>query len=297
MSPLLTVTGLEAGGVLRGVSFTVGRGEVVCVVGPPGSGKSALMECLSGCREPDAGHVEAAGRMGASLPGDRLPARMKVREAITLFSGLYGTRGLPAHLVDLLELEPFLPRRYGTLTEGQRRRAHFALALVGNPELVLLDDPTSGLRDGSRDRIEAAIAELSTGYGAVCMTAADPAQAERLADRVVLVRAGRVLAEAEPSRLVRQLGADWVLRVPPHAELPDLPDVRVLPGSAATYLYGERPALERAARQVPGVNGGRVRPTTLRDAYLTLAADPRPEPEPATLTGRLVGPPALEAGP
>ncbi|MFI6597081.1 ATP-binding cassette domain-containing protein [Nonomuraea sp. NPDC050536] len=298
MTPLLRVSDLEAG-VLASVSFTVRRGEVVCVAGPPGSGKTTLAECVAGSREPDAGHVEPNGRVGVSLRDDDPPARMKVGEALALFAGLYGTRGLPAHLVDLLDLGTLLGRRFGALTEGQRRRAQVALALAGNPELVVLDDPMGGLRDGSRDRIERVIAELSAGYGAVCLMLDDPAQAERLADRVVLLRAGRVLAEAEPSRLLGLLGADWVLRVPSQVRVGEPPEVQVLRGSSSTYLYGERPALERAARDLPGINGNRVRPTSLRDAYLVLSAEGRQEAardrEPLTLTGRLVGPSEVPA--
>ncbi|MER7503393.1 ABC transporter ATP-binding protein [Nonomuraea pusilla] len=290
MTPLLDVTDLSKGQVLEEVSFTVERGEIVCVVGPPGSGKTALMECLAGAAEPDAGGVEMLGRtvgpgdplppgVAVSLGDESLPDRMKVGEVLSLFSRLYGTRGLPPRLLDLLDLEPLLPRRFRALTDGQRRRVMIALALAGNPELVLLDGPTTGLKPGSRQRIEQALGELRDGYGGVCVTLDDLTQAERLADRVVLLRRGRVLAEGSPSRLVRLLGSVFVLRVPSHMKVGRPREVRVLPYASSTYLYGSRPALEAAIQELAPMSGDRIwsiRPPTLRDAYLTLAAVPEP---------------------
>ncbi|SEK28874.1 ATP-binding cassette domain-containing protein [Nonomuraea pusilla] len=290
MTPLLDVTDLSKGQVLEEVSFTVERGEIVCVVGPPGSGKTALMECLAGAAEPDAGGVEMLGRtvgpgdplppgVAVSLGDESLPDRMKVAEVLSLFSRLYGTRGLPPRLLDLLDLEPLLPRRFKALTDGQRRRVMIALALAGNPELVLLDGPTTGLKPGSRQRIEQALGELRDGYGGVCVTLDDLAQAERLADRVVLLRRGRVLAEGSPSRLIRLLGSVFVLRVPSHMKVGRPREVRVLPYASSTYLYGSRPALEAAIQELAPLSGDRIwsiRPPTLRDAYLTLAAVPEP---------------------
>ncbi|QFY07586.1 ATP-binding cassette domain-containing protein [Nonomuraea phyllanthi] len=304
MTSLLSVTDLSRSPSLEEVSFTVERGEVVCVVGPPGNGGTTLMECLVGAAEPDAGHVEMLGvtvgpgdrrppGLAAALRGESVPERMKVGEALRLFSRLYGTRGLPRRMVDLLDLEPLLSRRFARLTDGQRRRAMLGLALVGNPELVLLDDPAAGLREGSRGRIEQAIGELRAGYGGVCVVLSDLAQAERLADRVVLLRAGRVLAEGTPSRLVRLLGSTYVMGVPPHLRVDRLQGVRVLPCGAATYLYGSREALENAIQELSPMSGDRVwsiRPPTLRDAYLTLSA----VPEPAALEG-VTEPAALEA--
>ncbi|GAA3211750.1 ABC transporter ATP-binding protein [Nonomuraea helvata] len=290
MTSLLSVTDLSRSPDLEEVSFTVERGEVVCVVGPPGNGGATLMECLAGTGEPDAGHIELLGvtvgpgdrrppGLGAALRGEALPARMKVAEAMRLLSRLYGTRGLPGRLVDLLDLEPLLPKRFGRLTDGQRRRVMIGLALVGNPELVLLDDPTAGLGEGSRRRIEQAVDEVRAAYGGVCVVLDDLAQAERLADRVVLLRAGRVLAEGTPTRLIKLLGSTYVMGVPPHLRVDGLRDVRVLRGAAATYLYGSRPALEAAIQDLSPMSGDRVwsiRTPTLRDAYLTLSAVPEP---------------------
>lgn len=295
MTALLAVTDLSLSPVLEEVSFTVERGEVVCVVGPPGNGATALIECLAGGTEPDAGHIEMLGAtvgpgdrrpagMAAALRGERLPDRMRIGDAVRLFSRLYGTRGLSGRLIDLLDLEPLMPKRFGGLTDGQRRRAMIGLALVGNPELTLLDEPTAGLREGSRNRIEATIDELRAGYGGVCVLLDDLAQAERLADRVVLLREGRILAEGAPSRLIGLLGSVHVLSVPPHLRVDRLPEVRVLPCAAATYLYGPRPALEAAVQELAPMSGDRVwsiRRPTLRDAYLTLSAVPDPpEPDP-----------------
>lgn len=286
MTPLLRVTDLSKAQALNAVSFSVQRGEVVCVVGPPGSGKSTLIECLAGLQEPDTGHIEILGTAvgpGRRLPvglavilsDEGLPGRMKVAEALVLFSRLHNTRGLPSRLLDLLDIEPLLSRRFEALTEGQRRRAMIALAMVGNPELVLIDEPTTGLREGSGRRIEQAINELRSGYGGVCLTLADPVQAERLADRVVLLRAGHILAEGTPSQLIQTLGSVFVLRMPPYVRVGRPRDVRVLPCATSTYLYGSRQALEEAAEELAPRTGHRawsIRPPTLKDAYLTLSA-------------------------
>ncbi|MEV1004615.1 ABC transporter ATP-binding protein [Nonomuraea sp. NPDC050202] len=290
MTALLNVTDLSLSPALEEVSFTVERGEVVCVVGPPGDGAGKLMECLAGEAEPDAGQIEMLGAtvgpgdrrpagMGAALRGERLPDRMRVGDAVRLFSRLYGTRGLSGRLTDLLDLEPLLTKRFGVLSDGQRRLVMIGLALVGNPELVLLDDPTAGLKEGGRNRVEHVIDELRSGYGGVCVLLDDLAQAERLADRVVLLRDGRVLAEGSPSRLIGLLGSVHVLSVPPHLRVDRLSEVRVLPCAAATYLYGSRPALEAAVQELAPMSGDRVwliRRPTLRDAYLTLSAVPEP---------------------
>ena len=139
------------------VSFTVERGSIFCMIGPNGAGKTTTIECLEGLRQPDAGSVTVGGldpiadranfvhRIGVQLQEIGIPPRMKVREALRLFAALYPTSTDLSELTDQLGLGEFVSKTYGSLSGGQKRRVNIALALVGNPEIVFLDEPTTGL--------------------------------------------------------------------------------------------------------------------------------------------------------
>ena len=139
------------------LSFEVERGSIFCIIGPNGAGKTTTIECLEGLRQPDGGSVLVTGldpvadhaqfvhKIGVQLQEIGIPPRMKVREALHLFAALYRTSLPMSELSDELELNEILSKRYGTLSGGQKRRVNIALALVGDPEIVFLDEPTTGL--------------------------------------------------------------------------------------------------------------------------------------------------------
>lgn len=268
---------------LDDVTFDVAAGECVCLVGPNGSGKTTLVECVEGIREPDGGEVRILGvpyapgvrrpsELGVQLQEESLPARIRVGEAISLFGDLYATGGLPPWVVDLLDIEGLWRQRFATLSGGQKRRVVVALALVGDPKVVILDEPASGLDPVAQERIERLVADLRAEGRAVCLTVHDMDQAARMGDRVVLMRSGRVLADGPPDDLVARLGATHCLEI--SGSLDFLPaGVAAVEGQARSHVYGDSATVRDLAEGAAsaGVEWS-IRDVRLLDVYLTVAA-------------------------
>jgi ABC-2 type transport system ATP-binding protein len=202
--------------VVDGVSIEVGWGEVVGIVGPNGAGKTTTVECLMGLRRPDGGIVRVLGRdpavagndvrmrVGAQLQRAALPDRIKVREAMTLFASLY-PRPLPwRDLIDEWGLGDRAEARFEELSGGERQRLFVALALVGDPEVVFLDEMTTGLDPRARRATWASVEGLRDRERAVVLVTHFLEEAERLCDRVAVMAGGRMVAMGSPSDLVRR---------------------------------------------------------------------------------------------
>jgi ABC-2 type transport system ATP-binding protein len=200
---------------VRGVSFAVARGEVFGLLGPNGAGKTTTVEILEGYRTRDAGEVRVLGRD----PGER-PAELRERVGIVLQSGgtyphltvretldhwatLYERPRPVEEVIALAGLEEAAERRARTLSGGQARRLDFALALVGDPELVFLDEPTTGFDPAARRAAWDTVRALRDLGKTILLTTHYLDEAQALADRVAIVKDGRVLAEGPP----RELGA------------------------------------------------------------------------------------------
>jgi ABC-2 type transport system ATP-binding protein len=200
---------------VRGVSFAVARGEVFGLLGPNGAGKTTTVEILEGYRSRDAGEVRVLGRD----PGER-PAELRERVGIVLQSGgtyphltvretlghwatLYERPRPVEEVIALAGLEEAAERRARTLSGGQARRLDFALALVGDPELVFLDEPTTGFDPAARRAAWDTVRALRDLGKTILLTTHYLDEAQALADRVAIVKDGRVLADGPP----RELGA------------------------------------------------------------------------------------------
>jgi len=196
---------------LREVDFTIHAGEVVALLGPNGAGKSTLVRLLLGLATPTSGRVTVFGgdpkdpgsreRVGAMLQVGGVPATMRVREHIDLFSSYY-PRPLPmADVVEMAGLQGIEKRQFGELSGGQKQRVLFALALCGDPDLLFLDEPTVGLdveaRRGFWDQIRKLVARGKT----VLLTTHYLEEADALADRVVVINKGSIVAEGTPESL------------------------------------------------------------------------------------------------
>jgi ABC-2 type transport system ATP-binding protein len=190
--------------VLSGVDFEVLSGEVFCLLGPNGAGKTTTLEILEGFRAPTAGSVLVLGldplaqacklreRAGIVLQECGFPRQARVGELIDLWRSYYPAPRSRAELLDVVELRSAENKQVRQLSGGQRRRLDFALALAGDPDLIFLDEPTTGFDPEARRRLWAAVENLRGLGKTVLLTTHYLDEAERLADRIAILQAGRV---------------------------------------------------------------------------------------------------------
>lgn len=224
MKPVIRVQGLRKtyGGVaaVDGVSFEVRRGEIFGIVGPNGAGKTTAVECVSGMRKPDAGEIEVLGldpgrqgdalrrRIGIQLQQAALPERLKVWEALDLYSSFYEK---PADWRKLMERWGLTEKRnaaFSDLSGGQKQRLFVALALLNDPEVVFLDELTSGLDPQARRASWDLVREIREAGKTVVLVTHFMDEAEHLCDRVAIVDRGEIIALDAPRSLIRGLEAD-----------------------------------------------------------------------------------------
>jgi ABC-2 type transport system ATP-binding protein len=198
---------------VRGVSFSVQQGEVFGLLGPNGAGKTSTVEILEGLRNRDRGTALVCGldpgrsgdeykqRIGAVLQSTALPDKIRVEEALHLFSAFYTSRADAALLLKRFQLEEKRHAFYNQLSGGQKQRLALALALVNNPQVVFLDEPTAGLDPQVRREIYDIIEELKRDKKTILLTTHYIEEAERLCDRVAIVDSGRVIALGTPREL------------------------------------------------------------------------------------------------
>jgi ABC-2 type transport system ATP-binding protein len=198
---------------LRGVSFQVEEGEVFGLLGPNGAGKTSTVEILEGMRTPDRGVARVCGldpensgvefkeQIGAVLQSTSLPDKLRVKEAIDLFAHFYRKRADTEALLKRFQLEDKRTAFYSQLSGGQKQRLALAMALVNDPKVVFLDEPTAGLDPQVRREIYDIIEELKGGQKTVLLTTHYIEEAERLCDRVAIVDHGKVIAQGTPREL------------------------------------------------------------------------------------------------
>ena len=220
--------------VLDGVSLSVGGGELVALLGPNGAGKTTTVEIVEGYRRPDGGRALVLGldpasggpahraRVGLMLQGGGIDPRARPRETLRQYGRFHAHPRAADELLDLVGLRAVAGTSYRRLSGGERQRLGFALALVGRPEVVVLDEPTAGMDPEARAVIRAIVADIRDGGAAILLTSHDLTDVERLADRIVVLDGGRVVASGTPAelsagavprlrvRLDRALGTDEV---------------------------------------------------------------------------------------
>src|SRR6266403_2045887 len=191
---------------LRGVSFSVSEGEVFGLLGPNGAGKTSTVEILEGLRTPDSGRVSVCGldpqrsgaefkhEIGAALQSTALPDKMRVHEALDLFGSFYPRRRGTAELLKRFGLEEKRNAFYSQLSGGQKQRLALAMALVNDPRVIFLDEPTAGLDPQVRREIYDIIEELKKEKKTILLTTHYIEEAERLCDHVAIVDHGKVIA-------------------------------------------------------------------------------------------------------
>jgi ABC-2 type transport system ATP-binding protein len=208
---------------VAGLDLEVRPGECFGLLGPNGAGKTTTIEICEGLTAPDGGDVVVLGRrwgrddrelrelLGISLQETQFAEKLTVRETVRLFRSFY-RRG-PAHgaVIEMVQLQEKADARVGQLSGGQRQRMALACALVGDPELLFLDEPTTGLDPQSRRQLWELIEGFKAGGRSILLTTHYMDEAERLCDRVAIVDHGRVIAEGSPIELIASLKAEHVL--------------------------------------------------------------------------------------
>ncbi|WP_103338168.1 ABC transporter ATP-binding protein [Amycolatopsis sp. CA-126428] len=221
--PLIEVTDLRKRYGTRvavdGVSFTVERGEIFGILGTNGAGKTTTVECLQGLRRADGGTISVLGldpaadhaaltrRVGVQLQESQLPAKLRVREALELFASFYPDPADVDVLLDQLGLRDHARSYFGKLSGGQKQRVSIALALVGRPELAILDELTTGLDPHARRETWELVEGVRATGVTVLLVTHFMDEAERLCDRVAIFDAGRVVATGTPTELRAAAGA------------------------------------------------------------------------------------------
>jgi ABC-2 type transport system ATP-binding protein len=208
---------------VAGIDLTVGRGECFGILGPNGAGKTTTIEICEGLTEPDSGSVTVLGRrwvshaselrqlLGIQLQETQLAEKLTVLETVRLFRSFYDEGRTPEDSIALVNLEDKRDARVNQLSGGQKQRLALACAIVGDPELLFLDEPTTGLDPQSRRQLWGLIEELRSGGRTIVITTHYMDEAQRLCDRVAIVDHGRIIALDTPRRLIDSLGADHVV--------------------------------------------------------------------------------------
>ncbi len=207
---------------VNAISFSIRRGAVCGLLGGNGAGKTTTLAMLLGLLLPTSGHIEVLGadmlrqrhrvlaRMNFSSPYVDLPHRLTVAENLTVFARLYSLKNVPALLTRLardLDIEAFFKRPYGSLSAGQKTRVGLAKALLNEPEVLLLDEPTASLDPDTADRIRGYLMAYKTRTDATIMLAShNMLEVERLCTDVIMMRAGHIVDRDTPQRLLTRFG-------------------------------------------------------------------------------------------
>jgi len=205
------------------VSLSVRRGECFGLLGPNGAGKTTTIEILEGLLSADAGDIEVLGlrwshhadelrqRLGIQLQETQLPDKLTVEETLRLFRSFYANGRTVEELLQIVGLEGKRASRVGKLSGGQKQRLSLASALAGNPDLLFLDEPTTGLDPQSRRQLWMLLEQFRERGGTILMTTHYMEEAEYLCDRVAVVDHGRIIAEGVPQELIARLGEPKVI--------------------------------------------------------------------------------------
>ena len=280
------------------ISFAVAEGEIFGILGPNGAGKTTTVECIEGLRVPDRGTVSVLGldpgrdraeltqRLGVQLQDSQLPAKLRVDEALDLYSSFYRNPADWRALIDLLGLAGKTKTRFGKLSGGQKQRLSIALALVGTPQVAVLDELTTGLDPAARRDTWELIEGVRDRGVTIVLVTHFMEEAERLCDRVALLDSGRVVAIDTPANLAEGVETEQRIQFRPSVPLPQnllesLPDVtHVIHRGDVVVVTGNSNALNAVtsvlARHQIVARQLRVDQANLEDAFLALVGPKGP---------------------
>ena len=274
---------------VRGVELVIDRGETVALLGPNGAGKSTTIDMLLGLAWPDRGDVSlfggspadavSHGRIGAMLQTGQLIADLSVREIVSMMAALYPSPMDVDEVIELTGIANFAGRRTQKLSGGESQRARFAIALVSNPDLIVLDEPTAGMDVEGRREFWETMRELATRGKTVVFATHYLEEADAYADRAVLMARGRIVADGPTTEIKARVGARTIRATLARA---DRDALARLPGVTRAEVHGETVILtcwdsDAAIRALLAMDGEardiEIRGAGLEEAFVELTSD------------------------
>lgn len=270
---------------IRDFSLSIAKGTTVAILGPNGAGKSTLLNILLGSLRPTQGQVSVFGeeagsnsvrlRSGAMLQVTGVPETLTVKEHIQLFRSYYISPMQFEEIVHVAKLEGLERRRYGTLSGGEKQKLHFALAIAGNPDLLFLDEPTTAMDLETRMSLWDQISKFAKEKRTLVLNTHNLEEAELLANRIVLVDKGKILADAPPRDIRSLVGTTMVsartkLDLETLAQLPGVMRIEMTDNRVRLFVNAPEQITRKWLNLDPDLANLEVTPAQLQDAYLHL---------------------------
>jgi ABC-2 type transport system ATP-binding protein len=277
-----------------GVDIVIETGEVFALLGPNGAGKTTTVEILEGHRSADGGRISVLGfdpstggrayreQIGIVLQEGAVERELSIREALSIYGGMYPRQLDPDHLIDMVGLNEKADARIKTLSGGQQRRLELALGLVGDPDLLFLDEPTTGFDPSARRQAWGILENLTSLGKTILLTTHYMDEAQHLADRIAVIDHGKIVAEGTPETLGGRADGKSVIRfgLPPGLAAEDLPVDAIMMDSDLVEVSAE--SATQALHELTTWAIGRhlelerlqVTRPSLEDVYLELTAEP-----------------------
>ena len=294
----IEVTGLKKSyddvDAVDGVDIVVETGEVFALLGPNGAGKTTTVEILEGHRSADGGRISVLGfdpstggrayreQIGIVLQEGAVERELSIREALSIYGGMYPRQLDPDRLIDMVGLNEKADARIKTLSGGQQRRLELALGLVGDPDLLFLDEPTTGFDPSARRQAWGILENLTSLGKTILLTTHSMDEAQHLADRIAVIDHGKIVAEGTPETLGGRADGKSVIRfgLPPGVAAEDLPVDAIMMDGDLVEVSAE--SATRALHELTTWAIGRdlelerlqVTRPSLEDVYLELTAEP-----------------------
>lgn len=216
MAPAIKVENLKKSygqnSVIKGISFDVKKGEVFALLGTNGAGKTTILECIEGLRKYESGKISVDGSFGIQLQSSSLPNNIKAIEAFSLFSK-WNKANIDLSLFESLGLSEIKSKQYGQMSTGQKRRLHLALALIGSPDIIFLDEPTAGLDVEGRAALHEQIKKLKHSGKTILLSSHDMAEVESLCDRIAILKDGKIAFIGTSRELTTQVHSKIKLQI------------------------------------------------------------------------------------
>lgn len=194
--------------VLKGIDLCIRKGEIFALLGVNGAGKTTALECIEGLRKYDSGNITINGSMGIQLQSASLPAHIKGMETVRLFAK-WNKAVVDASMLAALGVNNLADKQYHEMSTGQKRRLHLALALISDPDIVFLDEPTAGLDIEGRISLHQYIRTLKTQGKTILLASHDMAEVENLCDNIAILKDGRIAFVGTVSELTKAVGKHY----------------------------------------------------------------------------------------